>query len=61
VELPKARAFRRGERVRIKRGPFVGRWAICADMKPHERVEVLLGLIGGEHRTTLAATHVEVS
>jgi transcription antitermination factor NusG len=61
VELPKARAFRRGDHVRIKRGPFAGLWAIFADMKPHQRVEVLLGLLGGEQRATLAATDVEVS
>ena len=59
--LPKASGFRRGDHVRIKRGLFVGRLAIFADMKPHQRVEVLLGLLGGEQRVTLAATDVEVS
>jgi transcription antitermination factor NusG len=44
VELPKARAFRRGDQVRIKRGPFAGPLAIFADM-PHQRVEVLLWLL----------------
>ena len=58
VELSKTRAFRRGDHVRIRRGPFAGRWAIFADMKPHERVEVVLGLLGGEQRATLAATDV---
>jgi transcription antitermination factor NusG len=61
VELSKTRAFRRGDHVRIRRGPFAGRWAIFADMKPHERVEVLLGLLGGEQRATLAATDVLAS
>ena len=61
VELPKARAFRRGDHVRIKRGPFAGRLAIFADLKPHQRVEVLLALLGGEQRATVAATDVEVS
>ena len=61
MELPKARAFRHGDHVRIKRGPFAGRLAIFADMKSHERVEVLLGLLGGEQRATFAATDVEAS
>ena len=60
MELPKASAFRRGDHVRINRGPFAGRLAIFADMKPHQRVEVLLRLLGGEQRATLAATDVQV-
>ena len=60
VELPKARALRRGDHVRINRGPFAGRLAIFADMKPHQRVEVLLGVLGGEQRATLAGTDVQV-
>lgn len=60
MELPQARAFRCGDRVRIKRGPFAGRLVIFADMKSHQRVEVLLGLLGGEQRTTLAATDLQV-
>jgi transcription antitermination factor NusG len=58
--LPKASGFRRGDHVRIKRGLFVGRLAIFADMKPHQRVEVLLGLLGSEQRATLAATDVQM-
>ena len=61
VELPKAGAFRRGDLVRIKRGPFAERLAIFAHMKSHQRVEVLLGLLGGEQRATLAETDVEMS
>ena len=40
---------------------FAGRLAVFADMKPHQRVEVLLGLLGSEQRATLAATDVEMS
>jgi transcriptional antiterminator RfaH len=61
VELPKARAFRRGDLVRIKCGRLAGRLAIFAEMKPHQRVEVLLDLLGGEQRATIAATGVQVS
>ena len=39
---------------------FAGRLAVFADMKPHQRVEVLLGLLGSEQRATLAARDVIV-
>jgi transcriptional antiterminator RfaH len=51
---------RRGDRVRILRGPFTGQLAIFADMKPRERVEILLQLFGGEQPVTLACKDVEV-
>ena len=60
MKLPKARGFRRGDHVRIERGPFAGRLVIFADMKPHQRVEVLLGPLGSEQRATLAARDVQV-
>jgi hypothetical protein len=36
------------------RGPFTGHLAIFADMRPRQRVEILLQLLGGEQRVTLA-------
>jgi transcription antitermination factor NusG len=57
VELPKA-PLRRGARVRILRGPFRGHLAIYADMRPRQRVEVLLQLLGGAHRVELARDHI---
>jgi transcription antitermination factor NusG len=51
---------RRGDRVRILRGPFNGHLAIFADTKPRERVEILLSLLGGEQRVTLARRDIEV-
>jgi transcriptional antiterminator RfaH len=56
VELPKPPPAQFGDTVRILRGPFEGRLALYAGMKPRERVEVLLGLLG---RVTLAADAVE--
>jgi transcription antitermination factor NusG len=56
IDLPRAE-LRRGARVRILRGPFAGELAIFADMKPHERVEVLLRVLG---KVTLAKRDVEV-
>jgi hypothetical protein len=35
-------------------GPFTGHLAIFADMRPRERVEILLQLLGGERRVTVA-------
>jgi transcriptional antiterminator RfaH len=59
IELPWC-GPRRGDRVRILRGPFQGACAIFADMKPHERVEVLLVLLDGQRRVTLAKKDVAV-
>ena len=60
IELAPPPALRRGARVRILRGPFSGHLAIFADMKPRERVEILLQLLGGEQRVTLAKKDIEV-
>jgi transcription antitermination factor NusG len=59
IELPKPRGFRRGDPVKILRGPFGGHLAIYADMKPRERAEVLLRLLGGEQRVILAKQDIE--
>jgi len=59
VELPKPSPAQLGDAVRILRGPFAGRLAIYAGMKPRQRVEVLLALLGGRQRMTLAADAVE--
>ena len=60
IDLPEPPPLRRGARVRILRGPFTGHLAIFADMKPRQRVEILLQLLGGEQRVTLAKKDVEV-
>jgi len=60
IELPKPPTARLGGRVRILRGPFEGHLAIYAGMKPRQRVEVLLSLLGSWQRMTLAADAVEV-
>ena len=41
-------------------GPFTGHLAIFADMRPRQRVEILLQLLGGEQRVTLATKDIEV-
>jgi transcriptional antiterminator RfaH len=59
VELPKPRGLRRGDQVRIIRGPFCERIALYAGMNGRERVTVLLTLLGGVQRTTLAKGDIE--
>src|SRR5262249_4055999 len=59
IELPKPPTVRPGDAVRILRGPFEGKLAIYAGMKPRQRVEVLLSLLGSKQRMTLAADAVE--
>jgi transcriptional antiterminator RfaH len=58
VELPKRR-LQYGDRVKILAGPFRGHLAIYAGMSTHERVAVLLQLLGGQQRATLAQQDVE--
>ena len=60
IDLPKPPPLRRGARVRILRGPFTSHLAIFADMRPRQRVEILLQLLGGEQRVTLAKKDIEV-
>jgi transcription antitermination factor NusG len=60
IELVPPPTLRRGVRVRILHGPFSGCLAVYADMRPRERVEILLQLLGGEQRVTLANKDIEV-
>ena len=60
VELPSAPGMRRGDRVRITVGPFKGHLALYAGMRPRERVEVLLALLGSQQRVTLPHADVEL-
>src|SRR5215472_15305086 len=60
IELAPSLPLRRGARVRILRGPFTGHLAIFADMRPRQRVEILLQLLGGVQRVTLAKKDIEV-
>jgi transcription antitermination factor NusG len=60
VELPRRAPFRQGETVRVVQGPFAGHLGLFAGMRPHERVLVLLALLGGSQRVELARGDVEV-
>jgi transcriptional antiterminator RfaH len=59
VELPKPSPARLGDRVKVTAGPFAGHVGLYAGMKPRERVEVLLRILGGAQRVTLAAAAIE--
>jgi transcription antitermination factor NusG len=60
VELLKPPGLKPGARVRIVTGPLADHVAILVRMKPRERIEALLQLLGGEQRVTLAKKDIEV-
>src|SRR5215471_10526732 len=59
VELPKVRGLVPGMRVRVISGPLSERIGMLAALRPHERVLVLLQLLGGQQRVELARGAVE--
>jgi transcriptional antiterminator RfaH len=59
VELPEAPGLRAGDRVRVTRGPLVGLGGLYAGQAPHERVAVLLTLLGGQTRVVLPRGDIE--
>jgi transcriptional antiterminator RfaH len=61
VELPKARGLTPGTRVRLISGPFCDRIGLVAGLRAHERVLVLLQLLGGQQRVELARAAIELA
>jgi transcriptional antiterminator RfaH len=59
VELPKLHKFRPGMRVRVISGPLLDQIGMLADLRPHERVLVLLQLLEAERRVELARNAIE--
>jgi transcriptional antiterminator RfaH len=59
IELTKPRGPRVGSRVKVTVGPFAGQFGLYAGMKPHQRVEVLLTLLGGQQRVSLSREAIE--
>jgi transcriptional antiterminator RfaH len=59
IELPRPPKFHPGDRVRVLHGPLAGHIGLYAGMKPHERVEVLLAILGATQKVTLSADAVE--
>jgi len=59
VELPKPRGLAPGTRVRVISGPLSEQIGMLAALRPHERVLVLLQLLGGQQRVELARSAIE--
>src|SRR5215471_5996333 len=59
VELPKPRGLAPGTRVRVISGPLSAQIGLLAALRPHERVLVLLQLLGGQQRVELPKDAVE--
>lgn len=60
ISLPKPPKYRPGDRVRILHGAFAGHVGLYAGMRPRDRVELLLAILGGSsRRVTLSADAVE--
>ena len=59
VELPKPRGLLPGQRVRVISGPLSERIGMLALLRPHERVLVLLQLLGGQQRVELARSAIQ--
>jgi transcriptional antiterminator RfaH len=58
IELPKPPGLQRGDKVRIVRGALHGHLGLYEGMRPHERVDVLLQLLGTACRVTLAKSDI---
>src|SRR5262245_58009936 len=54
IELPKPPKFRPGDRVRVLHGAFAGHTGLYAGMRPQQRIEILLAILGGSQRVSLA-------
>jgi transcriptional antiterminator RfaH len=59
VELPKPHGLLPGTKVRLVSGPFCDRIGLVAGLRAHERVLVLLNLLGGQQRVELARNAIE--
>jgi transcriptional antiterminator RfaH len=59
VELAQPPGMKVGDRVRVLGGPLVGFAGLYAGQAPHERVAVLLAVLGGQRRVVLPKGDVE--
>jgi transcriptional antiterminator RfaH len=61
VELPKVHGLKPGMRVKVLQGPLQDHIGLLAALRPHERVLVLLQLLGGQQRVELARNAIEAA
>ena len=59
IDLPRRDGLKPGDQVRVLQGPFAGHLALFTDMRPRERVEVLLQLLGSLQKVELAKDAIE--
>ena len=59
IDLPKPPRFQRGDKIRITRGAFAEHIALYDGQTSHQRVAVLLRLLGGERRIEVPENAVE--
>ena len=59
IELPKPPRLKRGDPVKVSAGSFAGRLGLYDGQRPHERVAVLLALLGASVRVTLPKDDIE--
>jgi transcription antitermination factor NusG len=59
IQLPQKPGMRRGDQVQILRGPFTGSLAIYDGMRPHQRVAILLMMLGGVQRVELPKRDIQ--
>jgi transcription antitermination factor NusG len=59
VELPRPRGLAPGMRVQVISGPLRDQIGLLGALRPHERVLVLLQLLGGERPVELARGAIE--
>src|SRR5215471_11260124 len=59
VELPEPAGPNLGDRVRVLAGPLQGQLGLYAGQRPHERVLVLLALLGAQQRVELPKDALE--
>jgi transcriptional antiterminator RfaH len=53
--------FRPGDKVRVTTGPLTGFTGLVEGMRPHQRVEVLLQMLGSLQRVELAVAGVRLA
>ena len=58
ITLPRPPGLRRGDTVRIVAGPFTHALGLYDGMRPHQRVAVLLRLLGGLQRVEMSKQNV---
>jgi transcription elongation factor/antiterminator RfaH len=60
VELEE-RQLKPGVQIRILTGPFANHLGIFSDQTGHERVAVLLAILGAQHRVSMPKNNIEVA